>query len=453
MTAIVIEKELVGGDCPFWACVPSKTLLRPQQALEEAKAVTGVKEKLLGGEDTKLDAGKVFARRDVFTSRWDDADRLVPLVESSGTVLIRGTGKIVGIKKVAVENPNGDKVELDARLAVAVCTGSEPIVPDIPGLAETDPWTPRHAVSSSVVPEHLIILGAGPVACELVTAYRSFGAKVTLLTHSAEILTAVDPEAGKLVRKSMVAKGVDVRINTDMANVSKGPDGTITVELSTGESIKGTKILLGVGRRPATSGIGLEQFGLKTDGSPIPVDETLLVDSVPGGWLYAAGDVNGRAPLTHSCKYHGRVASNAIIARAKGESITPTKWDSISATADRYALPQVIFTSPEVTSVGLTRTKAETLGRTVREITAPVASAGARIWAEGYSDGWAQWIVDEKSGKLLGATMVGEGVSELLHASTVAIVGGLTLSQLAHSIPCFPTMSEVYLNLLDAAGF
>ncbi|KAF2098961.1 dihydrolipoyl dehydrogenase [Rhizodiscina lignyota] len=449
-TAVVVEEELVGGDCPFWACVPSKALLRPLQALEEAKAVTGVKERLNSANG--VDVHAVFARRDAFTSKWNDADRLVPLVENSGADLVRGVGRLTGVKKVSVQSGSGDKIELEAKLAVALCSGSVPMIPNIPGLAEVNPWGPRQATSASEVPEHLIVLGAGAVGCEMSAVYASFGGKVSLVCIAPEVLPRMDPEAGKLVRGSLESQGVKIHLSTEATKVHREANGSVKVELSTGETIQGTEILVAAGRKARTNDMGLEQFGLKTDGTPLPVNESLLVDSVPGDWLYAAGDINGRAPLTHSCKYHGKIAANAIIAKAKGINVRPREYDNVSATADHTAVPQVVFTNPNAASVGLTRTRAQKEGRAFREVTAPVVSVGAMLHAEGYKAGWAQWIVEEQTNKLLGATLVGDDVAELIHPSTVAIVGGLTLEQLTHAIPAFPTLSEVYLNLVDAAG-
>jgi len=455
LTAVVIERELVGGDCPFWACVPSKALLRPAEALEAARKMGGAKERLVS-TDVGVDVQAVFQRRDAFTSRWDDMDHLVPIVEGSGTTLVRGTGKIVGEKRVVVEN-GPESVELEARHAVVISTGSEAVYPDVPGLIEAKPWTPREATSSSIVPDHLIILGGGVVGCEMATAYLSFGAKVTIVNKTAEILPRLDPEAGKLVRESLARRGVTTLLSTTITAVQRpSPGGAVTVTLSSGDSLTGSEILVAVGRRPVTWNIGLETIGLQSlveSGRPLPVDESLCMTAIPGQWLYAAGDVNGRALLTHTSKYHGRIAANAIIARANGVfPSNPAKFDAFSATADRVAVPQVIFTSPTVVSVGLTRSAAQHEGRAVREITAAAATLGARLHADGYEDGWAQWILDLDSGVLLGATIVGQDATDLLHASTVAIVGGMKIEQLVHAIPAFPTMSEVYLNLIDAAG-
>src|SRR5215469_17534322 len=450
MTAVIIENELVGGDCPFWACVPSKVLLRPHQALGEAQAVGGVRERLNSSKG--LDVEKVFESRDDHSTGWDDGKLLIPMVENSGAALVRGTGSLVDVKKVAVKSIDGQEVILQAHHAVAICTGSQPIIPDVPGLKDAKPWTPRHATSSSKVPDHLIILGAGAVGTEMATAYTSFGAKVSLVCSTSEILPKFDPEAGELVRKGLTSQGVEVYLSTKATSVKRETTGNVKVDLSNGKTLSGTEVLVAIGRRANTIGIGLEHFGVTGDGTPMKVDESLRVSSVPGGWLYAAGDVNGRAPLTHSSKYHGRIAANSIVASVKTPITNSTEWDKFSATSDQLALPQVVFTSPEVASVGFTRTTAKEAGKRIRSITAPVQTLGAMLRADGYEAGWAQWVVDEETGRLIGATMVGENVADLLHGSTVAIVGGMTLETISHAVPSFPTMSEVYLNLIEAAG-
>lgn len=253
-TAVVIEEELIGGDCPFWAFVPSKALLHPQQALEEAKAVTGVKEKLDSSKG--LDPKTVFARRVAFTSKWNDAERLVPLVEDSGADVVRGVASIAGFKKVPVETANGgDKIDLEAKLAVALCTGSVPVIPAIPDLAEANPWGPRQATSSSEVPEHFLVLGAGAVGCETAIVYASFGGKVTLVCNSPEILPRFDPEAGKIVRNGLVSLGVKVQMSAEATKVLR-EGGSGRVELYTGESIEASEILVAAGRKARTFNMG-----------------------------------------------------------------------------------------------------------------------------------------------------------------------------------------------------
>ena len=301
LSALVIENELVGGDCPFWACVPSKALLRPYEALSGAQAVGGARERVAA--DAKVDVEAVFKHRDEVAMRWDDTKMLVPLVESSKAELVRGTGKITGPKKVRVDAHEGGSIDLEARHAVAVCTGSTPLIPDVPGLREAKPWTSREATSADQAPKHLVILGAGVVGCEMATAYVGFGSAVTLVSSSPEILPKIDPEAGKIVRENLASRGVKFHLGTNAVSVKRTSPDAVDVRLSDGTWIAASEILVAAGRRAQTSGIGLEAFALPTDGEPLPVDESLCVDSVPGRWLYAAGDVNGRAPLTHMCKY------------------------------------------------------------------------------------------------------------------------------------------------------
>ncbi|KAF1981414.1 dihydrolipoamide dehydrogenase LpdB [Aulographum hederae CBS 113979] len=451
MTSVIIEAELFGGECPFWACVPSKALLRPGEAFDEVQGVGGAKERVDSAKGLDVDA--VMQRRDTWTSNWDEEKMMVPYIASSGAHLVRGYGKLIGVKKVKVTTSTGESFILTAGQAVVVCTGSEPLIPKIPGLTEAKPWTPREAVSTSDVPKHLLVLGAGVVGCEMVSAFASFGAKVTLVSSTAEILPRVDPEAGAIIRKRFEKQGVNVHLSTTVTRVQREEDGSLIAELAGKPEVKVSEILVAAGRKSRTNGIGLEQFGLAIDGSPINVDDSLCVPSDSSSWLYAVGDVNGRSPTTHGAKYHGRILAKVLLARKNGANFEPKEADGTAAAADRYAIPQVIFTHPNVASVGLTRQKAAAAGRKVKEITALAKTEGAELRMDGYEDGWAQWIVDAESGKLVGATFVGDNVAELLHASTVAVVGGMTLEQLAHAIPSFPTMSEVYLNLLEAAGF
>ncbi|KAF2173416.1 hypothetical protein M409DRAFT_15700 [Zasmidium cellare ATCC 36951] len=438
-TALVVEKELFGGDCPFWACVPSKVLLRSQDALDAANAVGGAKERIL---DAKVDANGVFARRDVITANKDDTQLLVPMTEATGATLVRGQAKLADVKNVQIAPFEGEPVEVEARLAVAICSGSEAVIPD--GVKAADPWTPRDATSADYVPEKLIIMGAGAVGCEMATAYAGFGSKVTLISSSGSLLPSIDSEAGTIVRKSLEERGVVVKLATKVTKATRTDYGVEAV-LSTGEKLSASELLVASGRK-ATLDFGLEKLGLSSHGTHIPVNESLCVKTFDGNdWLYAVGDVNGKAPFTHSAS---RIAGNAIIAKARGQ--TPS---NITLTlGDRKAIPQVTFTSPIVASVGLTRKAAATKGIQVRQITAPAKTIGGILHSDTIADGWAQWLVDEEE-RLVGATIVGTDAADLIHASTVAIVGGMKLEQMVHAVPCFPTMSEVYLGLLEAAGY
>ncbi|KAI9725372.1 MAG: Dihydrolipoyl dehydrogenase [Chrysothrix sp. TS-e1954] len=451
LSAVMVESELFGGDCPFWACIPSKALLRPGEAFQEAAGVGGVRQRL--DISKGLDVGGVLERRNAWTANWQDDKMITPVYEGFGATLVRGQGRLTGVKTVEVTNSTGGSVTLHARQAVVVCTGSYASIPDIPGLVDAKPWTPREVTSANSIPNHLVVLGAGAVGCEMASAYSQFGKKVSLICSASEILPKVDQEAGAIVRKRFEKQGVDVYLSTTVTKVQRDASGVVTIHVDGKQPIMADEILVAVGRKSRTEALGLEPFDIKVDGSPIPVEEDLSVASVPGHWLYAAGDVNGRALLSHTSKYHGRILADDIIARLNGHAKAPSAWASNAATADQVAVPQVVFTLPEIASVGLTRKAAAKSGRKVREVTSMARTEGAELRMDGYEDGWAQWIVDETSNKLLGATFVGDNVTDLLHASTVAIVGGLTLDRIAHAIPAFPTMSEVYLNLLEAAGY
>ena len=450
LTAIIVESELFGGDCPFWACVPSKALLRSPEVLDAAKGVGGARERVQ--ENRGVDVAATFKRRDRFTMGWDDTVGLIPLVQSTDVEIVRGVGKIIGVKKVQVKPTVGEAVDLEARQAVALATGSVPIIPEIPGLKQAEPWVPRDATSSDFVPEHLLIMGGGVVGNEMATAYSSYGAKVTLVSATPEILPGFDPEAGKLVRESLETKGVTFHLGVKIVGAERLASDQVTVKLSTGKEISATELLVATGRRATLDKLGLENVGIKADGRFLLVDENLRVNDSEGNWLYAAGDINGRALLTHTSKYHGAVAANAIIAHVQNRNHgSQGKWSSRSASADQVAVPQVVFTDPMVASVGLTRTAAQVKGKKVREIIAPMASPGYNIHADTANKGWAQWLVDDED-RLVGATFVGTDAAELLHASTVGIVGEMKLNRLMLAIPSFPTLSWVYYNLMDAAG-
>lgn len=377
---------------------------------------------------------------------------LVPIVEESGVYIARGSGSISGKLEVQIDRDNEPPTRVKARQAVIIATGSEPIIPDISGLENCDCWTPRDATSAQIVPRHLLIMGAGAVDSEMATAYSSFGARVTLISSSAEILSCVDPEAGCLVRQSLESKGVVVKTGTRVVQVKRLDDGSVTATLSSGEEISGSELLIAVGRRDRHKMLNLESVGAKANERWVDVEDSLTVKMDDAGWLYAVGDANGRALLTHTSKYHGRIVATAIVARSEGASVAGTDWIACCASADKFAVPQTISTDPPIASVGHTRASAKAATVVFQEITAPFLTLGAKIASDKTTEGWAQWIVDSQN-RLVGATLVGKGASEVLHGSTVAVVGGIDLKRLVHAIPSLPTISEVYLNLIDAAGF
>ena len=441
LTAVIVEGELVGGECSYWACMPSKALLRSPQALRAAQHVGGAAEAVTGA----LDVRAVLARRDAFTSHWQD-DGQVAWLDSAGIDLVRGHGRLSGERKVAVTAPDGSVRTLTARHAVAVSTGSDAAIPPIPGLHEANPWTSREATSAEEIPASLVVIGGGVVAVEMATAYASLGAEVTVLARSG-LLGSVEPFAAELVAEGLRSLGVDVRTGIATKSVSRDADG-VTVSTDGGE-VRAAEILVATGRTPRSGDIGLETVGLPA-GRWIRTDDTLRVPGVD--WLYAVGDVNGRVLLTHQGKYQARAAGDVIAARAKGEPVDDARWGRHVATADHAAVPQVVFSEPEVAAVGVTAAAAREAGHHVREVEVEFSSvAGASLHADGYR-GRAHMVVDEDRQTLLGVTLAGPDVAELIHAATIAVVGKVPLSRLWHAVPSYPTMSEVWLRLLEAYG-
>ncbi|WOX20698.1 NAD(P)/FAD-dependent oxidoreductase [Streptomyces solicathayae] len=444
LSVAVVESELVGGECSYWACMPSKALLRPVVARADARRVPGLRQAV----DGPLDVAAVLAHRDAYTSHWKD-DGQVAWIDSIGARLYRGHGRLHGPRRVVVDGPEGEHHVLTARHAVAVCTGSRPALPELPGLAGAKAWTSREATSAQAVPGRLAIVGGGVVAVEMATVWQALGSRVTLLIRGAGALPRMEPFAGEQVLASLVEAGVDVRTGVSVAAlVRDGDGGPVTVVLEGSDKFEADEVLLATGRAPRTDDIGLETVGLEPGGW-LPVDDSLRVTG--SDWLYGVGDVNHRALMTHQGKYQARIAGDAIAARAAGAEATETgRWGAHAATADHAAAPQVVFTDPEVGAVGLTLADAERAGHRVRAVDQDLTSvAGSGLYADGYR-GHARIVVDLDREILLGATFVGPGVGELLHSATVAVAGEVPVDRLWHAVPAYPTISEIWLRLLEA---
>ncbi|MFD9909374.1 dihydrolipoyl dehydrogenase family protein [Streptomyces sp. NPDC059063] len=441
LSAAIVESELVGGECSYWACMPSKALLRPAVARADARRVPGLEQLVQG----PLDAPAVLAHRDDYASHWKD-DGQVGWLDSIGVDLYRGQGRLAGTRRVTVTGPDGSVVVLDARHAVAVSTGSRAVVPDLPGVADARPWTSREATSADHVPGRLVVVGGGVVGVEMATAWQALGSQVTLLVRGGGPLPKMEPFAGELVADALREAGADVRTHTSVSAVRR-QGATVTVELDGGGTVEADEILFATGRAPRTDDLGLETVGLEP-GAWLPVDDSCKVEG--SDWLYAVGDVNRRALLTHQGKYQARIAGAAIAARAQGVPLLETdRWGAHAATADHAAVPQVVFTDPEAASAGLTLAAAEAAGHRVRAVDYDLASvAGAGLYADGYR-GRARMVVDLDREVLLGVTFVGPGVSELIHSATVAVAGEVPIDCLWHAVPAYPTISEVWLRLLE----
>jgi pyruvate/2-oxoglutarate dehydrogenase complex dihydrolipoamide dehydrogenase (E3) component len=432
LSVALVEKELVGGECSYWGCIPSKTLVRPGDVVAAARRTPGAAEAVTGD----VSAAAAFAQRDYMTSNWHD-DGKVKWLEEIGATLVRGVGRLIRERTVEVDE-GGTTRRLEAGRAVVIATGTVPAIPPIAGLADVMAWTNRDATAAHEVPRRLVVLGGGAAGIELAQAYKRLGSvEVTVLEGGPRLIGREEPFAGDQVQAAFEAEGI--RVLTEVRATGARRNGAVTVTLDDGREVEGDELFVSVGRRTATSDIGLETVGLEP-GCPIEVDDSLRAKGVDGAWLYAVGDVNGRAPLTHMGKYQARLATDAILGR------------EVNAFADTLAVPRVTFTDPQVAAVGLTEADARKQGFPVRAVTTPTGGvAGAYTRGNGI-DGTCKLVVDEERGVLLGATFTGPDMQELLHSATVAIVGAVPLETLWHAVPSFPTVSEIWLRLLEAYG-
>jgi dihydrolipoamide dehydrogenase len=436
LSVAIVEERLVGGECSYYGCIPSKTLIRPGDVIAAARRVPGAAEAVTG----KVEVTNAFAQRDYMTSDWNDKGALSWL-DSEGIELVRGTGRLAGGRIVEVDGLDGATRRLSARTAVVVACGTTPAVPPIDGLRDISIWSNREATAAKEVPRRFLVLGGGPIGAELAQAFKRLGSEeVTVIEGSQRILSRDEPFAGEEVREAFEAEGITVITGTHVTKARReGGDGPVTVTLEDGRELSGDEILVAVGRRPKTADVGVERFGLEP-GKFLDVDEHLRVKGVDGDWLYAVGDCNGVALLTHMGKYQGRLAGDVILGK-----------DAVDV-ADRRAVPRVTFTDPQVCGVGLTEEQAREQGIDVRVVKTPTGDvAGTYVLGNGIR-GTSQIVVDEARHVIVGATFTGPGIQELLHSATVAIVGEIPLERLWHAVPAFPTMSEVWLRLLESYG-
>ena len=420
----IVERDLVGGECSFYACMPSKALLRPQEVLDEARRVPGAAQAISGG----LDVQAVLDRRDEVVNNLDDSHQL-PWLEDRGIKLFRGTARLDGELRVRVDDDL-----LVAREAVVIATGSTAAMPTIPGLADAGAWSNRQITTAKQVPPRLTILGGGVVGVEMAQAWASLGAQVTVIEAQASLIGNEEPFAGEQVADGLRKIGVDIRLGAKATAVSRG-DTAITVELDDGSSVTGERLLVAVGREPLTGGIGLPTVGL-ADGGFIEVEDTLEVPGHP--WLYAVGDANGRSLLTHAGKYQARIAADRILGHTDARAV-----------ADGAATPRVIFTDPQVAAVGLTLAAALDAGLPAVAVDLPTgSSAGSAFIGHGTSNS-SRFVVDREREVLVGVTLVGPSVAESLHAASIAVAAQVPLARLTHAIAPFPTRSELWLSFLE----
>ena len=435
LKTVLIENELLGGECDYWACMPSKTLLRPGEALAAVKRVPGARETSTG----ELDFAQVMDWRKYMTRDYMDESQ-VDWLNSVQSGLIRGHGKLTGPKQVSVTLPDGSIRALEATKAVVIATGSRTAYPPIPGLAEADAWDNRRATSATEAPRRLVVLGGGAVGCELAQAWKSLGSlEVTVIEALPHLLPAGEPFAGELLAKTFTER-FGIRVFTGKRATQVTSQGTeVTVTLEGGVTVTGDCLLVAMGRQARTDGIGVETVGLEP-GKPIKVNDQMQAVDASGGWLYAIGDVNGRNMQTYMGKYHGRIAGDHINGK------------QTAAAGDAHA-PRVTFTDPHVASVGLTESQAKDRGLNVRAVEYGYGWSGGGSLLGYDVEGTCKWVVDEDDKVLVGATFVGPGAGEQIHAATIAIAGKVPLDTLWHAVPPFSTISEMWLSFLLEYGY
>ncbi|MEU4419936.1 FAD-dependent oxidoreductase [Actinoplanes sp. NPDC024001] len=371
---------------------------------------------------------------------------------------MRGHGRLDGERAVVVVDPQGRERRITARHAVVLDTGSTAFVPDVPGLREARPWVSRDVTNLHDVPARVVVLGGGVVACEAATWLNGLGAQTTVVHRGDRLLEKNEPFTGELVADRFREAGVGVRLATSMTSVRRADvnragvghvhGGEVTVTLSDGDTITADEIVVATGRSANSEGIGLETVGLPA-GGPVAVDDHMTVTGVAGDWLYAVGDLCGRALLTHMGKYQARIAGNVIAARAAGRPLGDDPFTPYTDVADHGLVPQVIFTDPEIGAVGLTEAEARQQNLDVQVVEYDMAAlAGTYVLRDNYV-GRAKLVLDRSADVVVGATFAGTGVAELTHSATMAVVARIPVPVLWHAVPSYPTVSEVWLRLLE----
>ncbi len=414
LDVVGVEAELVGGECPYWGCVPSKMMIRAADLLAEARRVPG----MAGTATVRPDWAPVARRiRDEATDSWDDTVA-AKRFEDKGGRLVRGWGRLEGPKRVVV----GERV-IEAERAVVLNIGTRAWIPPVAGLADTPYWTNRQAIECEEVPESLTVLGGGAVGVELAQVFRRFGAEVTVLEAGRQLVGPEEPEAGSLLAEVFGSEGIDVRTGVEIESVHH--DGhRFAVSLGAGEPIVADRLLVATGRRPDLAQLNAASIGLVQSARALPVDDHMRVAGVDGVW--ALGDAVGHGAFTHVSMYQADIVVNDIL----GHLVVP---------ADYRAVPRVTFTDPEIGSVGMSERDARRAGIEVRVGSAPLPES-TRGWIHKVGNrGFIKLVEDSERGVLVGATSVGPTGGEVLGLLTLAVHAAVPTTDLRHMIYAYPT--------------
>jgi len=425
----IVEHRLVGGDCAYFACKPSKALLRPIQVTQDSQHLAGV-------TSTQVVADDLLAHRDAKVNHYDDVLQLQTL-EKAGLTVIRGHGRLAGKQTVAVDTPDATSRTLRAHRAVVLTSGTTANIP--PVFQGIPVWDSKDATAVRDVPERLVIVGGGPVACEAATWMNALGAKVTMLIRGGQLLSGFEPFVSDALEESLTEAGAEIHFFTE-ATEARRPDGMdqgvgrikggiISVRTNTAERFDAEELLLATGRRPDLEPLELSSVGLAPD--------DILEGRMPE-WLYALGDASGKHRLTHMGKFQASELARRLIhdeaAEQEAQDAAPTS--------------QVVFTDPQVASVGLTEDEARDAGYAISTAEADFAEViGANLLRDNVQ-GRAKLVMDTATNCIIGTTLMGPEAAEMLHAATIAITGKVPVDTLKRAVPVFPTASEIWVPLL-----
>ncbi|MDQ6773671.1 MAG: NAD(P)/FAD-dependent oxidoreductase [Candidatus Dormibacteraeota bacterium] len=430
LSVAVVESHLVGGECPYYACIPTKTMLRSAEVVAETRRG---RELAFSDVDFAIDYPKIATRVSWMARDLDDS-RPAKALQDTGATLFRGQGLLTGPGLVEV-----DGEQLTATRGVVISTGTAPAVPSIPGIDGVPFWTNRDAVLAAELPRSLIVLGGGAVGVELAQAFGRLGTRVTLVEGAPHLVPAEEPEAGALIRGHLEADGVHVIVGAKVVAVVSAPrpaPGGILVELGQGHTHTGERLLVATGRKPNLEGIDLALAGLATDSRGwLRTDPVSLL---AGERVWAGGDITGIAPFTHVADYHGRVIARSLLGSQRPAATS--------------VVPRATFTDPEIASVGLTEAQARSRGLSVLVIAADAAET-ARGYIHGFTGGGlVKVVVDRRLGLLVGATIVSPRAGEMIGELALAMRAQVPVSVLGDTIHAFPTFSRVLQGVLDQAA-
>ncbi|OLF15988.1 dihydrolipoyl dehydrogenase family protein [Actinophytocola xanthii] len=427
LSVVGVDARLVGGECPYYACIPTKIMIRATDALGEARRVDA----LAGSAQVAPDWRPVARRiRDEATDNWDDTVAVNRFTDAGGR-FVRGRGRITAPREVTVSTSEGEQV-FTARRGIVLNTGTDPAVPAIDGLVETPYWTNRDAVAVEEVPASLVVLGGGPVGCELAQVFSRFGSAVTVVQHADRLLPADEPEAGELLAARFEAEGIAVRTGLSAAMV-RYESGQFAIKLDNGEALAADRLLVAAGRSTDMAALGVGAVGLPENARGVHTDERMRA----ADGLWAIGDITGQGAFTHMSMYQARIAAADILEEPDAE------------TADYRAVPRVTFTDPEIGSVGLSEAAARERGLSVR-VGVSQLSASSRGFVHKFgNEGFIKLVEDAERGVLVGATSAGPNGGEVLGALVVAVHAEVPTRRLAQMIYAYPTFHRAIEDALS----